>query len=202
MCHPRRWLRGLVLAAAFVFAHSSAHATTVVPPSFAELVAQSESIVRGRVTNVRAARVESPHGSVIKTYVTVAVLKQLKGTPARELTLELLGGELADDALRVEGMPQFAVGRVEILFISGNGVRFSPLVAMMHGRYRVLTDPATSREYIARNDGVPLESEHEVQLPQTGNVLEQRLKSAAVALTPAAFEQRITTEISRRAALP
>jgi hypothetical protein len=193
----------LLLAAATLLAGANhARATSVVAPSFAELVMQAELIVRARVVGVRAARVESSRGPVIKTYVTLAVEKQLKGTPVPGLTLELLGGELDGEGMRVAGMPRFTEGGVEILFISGNGVRFCPLVAMMHGRYKVLTDAAGSRDYVARNDGVPLESEHDVQLPQSANPLAPQLKRVSAALSAGTFEQRIAAEVSRRAALP
>jgi hypothetical protein len=192
-------LRMLAVALLFSSACAALRATTVVPPSFPQLVAQSDTIVRARVTAVQAAWVDSPQGRVIKTYVTLDVQKQLKGTPARELTLQFLGGELDGQGMRVEGMPRFVVGQTELLFIAGNGARFCPLVAMMHGRYRVVNDATTAHDYIARNDGVPLTNIDDVQLPQTGNPLEAQLKRASAALSPTAFEQQITAEISRRA---
>ena len=57
---------------------------------------------------------------------------------AASLTLAFLGGDLEGQSMRVEGMPRFTEGQREILFISGNGTRFCPPVAMMHGRYHVL----------------------------------------------------------------
>lgn len=196
-------LRRCFSVALLLFASASlTRATSITPPSFSELVNESQLIVRAQVTGVRSAWVESPQGRVIKTFVTLSVLKRLKGEGPAEITLQLLGGEIGDQGMRVEGMPRFEVGQSDFLFISGNGVRFCPLIGMMHGRYRVLTDPATARDYVARNDRMPLGSEHDVQLPQTGNPLEFRFQPASTALTPAAFEQRITAEVLRRAALP
>jgi len=191
-----------LLLASALFRPTFSPATTVTPPTFAELVDESQLIVRARVQTVRAAWVDSPQGRVIKTYVTLSVLKPLKGSAPAELTLQLLGGEIDGHGMQVAGMPRFQVGQAEILFISGNGVRFCPLVGMMHGRYRIVTDPATSREYVARNDGLPLESEHDVQLPQPANALAFRFKQPAAALTPLAFEQRITGELLRHATRP
>lgn len=173
-------------------------ATTVIAPTFDELVTKADAIVRARVLDVRPAWAEAPQGRVIKTYVTFAVERQLKGEAASQLTLAFLGGELDGHGLRIAGMPQFAVGQTEILFIAGNGVRFCPLVAMVHGRYRVQTDAATGRTYLARNDGIPLVSEDDVQLPQTGNAIERQLKPVSAALSVAEFERRITLQISRR----
>ncbi len=177
------------------------HATSVVAPSFAELVAEAETIVRARVLSVRAAWVDSPQGRVIKTYVTFATQRQLKGRSTPQFTLELFGGELDGQGMRIAGLPQFEAGQSEMLFVSGNGVQFCPLVGLMHGRYRIRTDPANAREYLTRNDGVPLVSEHDVQLPQGANPLEARTKTVAAALSPLAFEQRINVELSRRATL-
>jgi hypothetical protein len=197
-----RWLGFVLLLAGALHLPATARATSVTPPTFAELIAESQFIVRARVQAVRAAWVDSPQGRVIRTYVTVSVLKPLKGAAPAELTLELLCGEIDGHGMQVAGMPRFEPGRMEFLFIAGNGVRFCPLVGIMHGRYRILTDPATAREYVARNDGVPLESEHDVQLPQPGNALALRFKQPAQALSPQTFEQRITGELLRHATRP
>jgi hypothetical protein len=197
---PQKFLSAA--CALLLFVSSALHATTVIAPTFDELVNEAQVIVRARVLAVRTAWAESPQGRVIKTYVTLRVEKQLKGTSATELTLAFLGGELDGQGMRVAGMPQFTVGQTEILFVAGNGLRFCPLVAMMHGRYRVQTDATTGRDYMTRNDGVPLVSEHDVQLPQAGNPIERQLKPVSAALSPAAFEQRIASQILRRAAQP
>jgi hypothetical protein len=200
---PRlRHLALLSLTTLLAFASSTVlHATTVIAPAFNELVAESEVIARVTVTAVRPAWVDTPEGRIIKTFVTFRVVRALKGTPAAELTLPFLGGELDGQSMRVSGMPRFTVGQTDIVFISDTrGVQFSPLVGLMHGRYRVQTDAATARDYIARDDGAPLESEADVQLPQAANSPANRLKSVARALSPADFESRISAELARHAA--
>lgn len=201
MPKTRRLLACCLALVAGWLAALPAHATTVVAPTFAELVAEARTIVRARVTAVEPFWAETQTGRVIKTRVTFAVEQPLKGPSASVLTLDFLGGELDGQGMRVAGMPQFSVGATDILFVGPDGARFCPLVAVMHGRYRVLTDAATRRTYVARNDGTPLTSEHDVQLPQTASPIEARLKPVSAALTPAAFEQRIVAELSRRAQL-
>lgn len=196
--HARSGLFASILL--LLLSAGAAFATTVVAPTFDELVTKADAIVRGRVTEVRPEWVDSPQGPVIKTFVTLTVENQLKGPSGQQITLSFLGGEIGDKGMRISGMPQFAVGQTEVLFIAGNGVRFCPLVAMMHGRYRVQTEASTGRAYIARNDGVPLVNEGDVQLPQEGNALERQFKTVSAAMSLAAFEQSITTQISRRAA--
>src|SRR6185295_4434363 len=148
-----------------------------------------------RVTGVESRWATTPQGRIIKTYVTVSVLRTLKGTPAASVTLEFLGGEIAGEGMRIQGMPQFAVGDVDILFLAGNGVRFSPFVGLMHGRYRVETDAATGGEFIARNDRRPLRGVDEVRLPQQENAGNAALPLVG-ALTAEAFETSIRNEVS------
>jgi hypothetical protein len=180
-----------------------AHATTVVPPSFPELVAEADGIYRGRVTSIQARRVPLPEGdgSVIKTFVTFNVERVLKGPEQAQLTLEFLGGTIGDESVTVSGMPKFNIGAREIVFVQKNGVQFCPLVAVMHGRYRVLRDEATAREHVARDNGVPLTDVSEVELPITTLPGPVRAASAATnsarALTPDAFEASITSEVQR-----
>jgi hypothetical protein len=196
---PPRLRAFLLLFALSVLPSRTAFATSVIAPSFAELVAEADSIVRARVIAVRAAWVDNPQGRVIKTFVTFETLRQLKGPTAPGFTLSFLGGELDGQAMRVAGMPRFEVGQRELLFVTAGSVQLCPLVGLMHGRYRVKEDPASGREYLARNDGVPLTSEHDVQLPQDLNPLATRTKSVAAALSPDFFEQRISAELLRRA---
>lgn len=172
-------------------------ATSVVAPSFPELVAEAQTILRVRVREVRSAWSDSPQGRVIKTHVTFTILKRIKGDAPDELTLPFLGGEVDGESMHVAGMPRFKVGDRDLLFVSGNRRRFCPLIALMHGRYRVQTDGASRREYVARDDGVPLESEHDVQLPQPGNAMANRLKRVSAALAPDEFERRIVAEVAR-----
>src|SRR5688572_16611277 len=179
------------------------HATSVVPPSFPELVGEADAIYRGRVSAIQAKRVELPNGegSVIKTFVTLVVERVLKGPEREEVTLEFLGGTVGDESITVSGMPKFNLGAKEIVFVQKNGQQFCPLVGLMHGRYRVLRDEATAREHIARDNGVPLTDTSEVELPITTLPGPVRAASAASAsanaLTPAAFESSITTEVQR-----
>lgn len=178
-------------------------ATSVVPPSFPELVGEADAIYRGRVSAIQAKRVAPPNGegSVIKTFVTFTIERVLKGPERKEVTLEFLGGTVGDETITVSGMPKFNLGAREIVFVQKNGQQFCPLVGLMHGRYRVLRDEATAREHIARDNGAPLTNTSEVELPITTLPAPVRAASAAtsaaLALTPEAFESSITTEVQR-----
>jgi hypothetical protein len=199
-CLRWRALAVMAVVAALLAVPATGRATSVTPPSFAELVAESNAIVRASVTSISAAWADAGGQRVIKTHVSFRVKKNLKGVSPETLTLEFLGGTVGSESMQVSGMPQFAVGQTEILFVANNGAQFCPLVRMMHGRYRVLDDAARHRVYVARDDGAPLEKTDDVQLPADDGVLRQ-FRSAATALSPEEFEAHIAGEIekSRRA---
>jgi hypothetical protein len=193
----------LPLLCALAMASPPARATTVVPPNFAELVNDADAIYRGRVADVQSRRVPRPDGggTVIKTFVTFTVDKVLKGAARSDIVLEFLGGTVDGQSLTVTGMPKFAVGTQDIVFVQKNGFQFCPLVAVMHGRYRVLRDESAARDYIARDNGAPLTDVGEVELPmsQLPATVGAAIASSARAraLTPAAFEASIASEVQR-----
>ena len=86
-----------------LFAAPTARALSVIPPTFAELVAESESIVRAEVTALRSDHDDDSPGRPIRTYVTFDVVRTLKGvTPAADtLTLVFLGGTVGPDTLSI-----------------------------------------------------------------------------------------------------
>ncbi len=180
-------------------------ATSIVPPTFAELVAESNTVVRGTVTAVRAEEFESPQGRGIHTFVTFRVERTLKGTPADTVTLRFLGGTVGKRTLRLAGIPTFAVGQRQLVFVARNGEVMCPLIGAGHGRYHVVTDAVTQREYLTRDNAVPLTSTDEIVLPlssgATADLLARRL-TADQALTLAAFESRVLDAGARAATTP
>jgi hypothetical protein len=175
-----------------------ARATTVIPPVISELVDEADSIYRGRVTAVQARRVERPDGgSVIKTFVTVAIDRVLKGPERKETTLEFLGGTVGDETLEVGGMPRFTVGERGIVFVQNNGQQFCPLVRLMHGRYRIQQDDGSGREFVARDNGRPLKQAADVALPMNEAAAAPSPAEIAGAMTPDAFEAEIGAQLRR-----
>ncbi len=182
---------------------SLGRATSVIPPTFPELVQEADGVYRGKVTAIQARRATSPDGTaIIKTFVTLVVERTLKGAAKAEITLEFLGGTIGDESLRVAGMPKFNLGAAEYVFVQRNGVQFCPLVAMGHGRYRLLHDTAAQRDYIARDNGIPLTDLAEVAVDLTTTLpapVRAARAAAAVtrALSPAAFEAGVIAEVQR-----
>lgn len=183
---------------------SGAHATSVLAPTFAELVAEADCVVRGTVTAVEVRSVATPRGPAVRTFVTLAVEECAKGTAPQQLTLTLAGGKLGPKSTAIAGMPQFQVGDREILFVQGNGRQFCPLVALYHGRYRVRADAATGRDYVARDNGVPLTATSEVSLPLLDPTrIAAFVRTPATALAPTDFLALVRTQLqSPNARLP
>ena len=195
----------LALAALLAVVLPVARAMSVVPPTFDELVAESETVVRGTVTAVRAEEFDSPQGRGVHTFVTLRVERTLKGVPADTLTLTLLGGTVGKHTLRIAGMPTFDVGRRQIVFVARNGEVMCPLIGAGHGRYHVVTDPATQRDYLTRDNSVPLTSTDEIPLPLASvaaATIVSRSVPAAQALTLAAFENRILDAVGHTVSVP
>ena len=141
---PRLFLR-LFVAALASLATVPVRAMSVLPPTFAELVAEAEFVVRGVVTDVRTEEFDSPDGRGVRTLVTLRVERALKGAPGETVTLSMLGGTSGRRTLTIPGMPQFRVGQRELVFVAQNGRVFCPLVRIGHGRYHLRhADHATS----------------------------------------------------------
>ncbi len=183
-------LGGLVFAGAL-------RGTTVVPPEFSRLVNGSDYIVHAVVKNVTAEKRARGKGVKIVTLVELEVIEVVAGNPPEKVTLELLGGKVGEEELRVVGMPRFEVGDEDILFVSKNGRAVAPLYAMGHGRYAVERDEMSGKKYMAREDGLPLQDTAQVTLPLTkggaGELVRKRMALSS-ALEPEEFIRRIRAE--------
>jgi hypothetical protein len=155
-----------VTAVAVMAAARSASPTTVVAPSFDELILRAESVIVARVVATRSAWVNSRAGRSIVTDVTVSIEQTLKGPTYAERSFEFLGGTIGDDTLRISGMPEFHVGDRDVLFIREAGRPASPLVGFMYGRFRIIQDPRTGADFVRTHDGRPLASTNEVGNPR------------------------------------
>ena len=152
-----RALSRIVCSVAVCGTLAVASATTVIPPSFDELVNEAEIIFQGSVTNLQPQWVGQGPQRHIVTYVTFKVEEALKGNPGKEITLRMFGGTIAGQSMHVSDAPKFHVGDRDVLFVEHNGSQFIPLVGIMHGRYRVEKDE-NGRDVIFTNKGIPLTS--------------------------------------------
>ena len=182
--------RIIIAAVVMTGAAAAMHATTVVPPTFDELVARSQTVFVGQTLDVRSQWVSTSTGRAIVTLVTFKVLRTLKGELGGQTVLEFLGGTVGEYRMEVAGMPKFRVGDEDVLFVDDRGQPVSPVVGFMHGRFRILEDPASGRRSVARYNLEPLASVSDLGAPS----VPARVSSAR-ALTLGAFEDEISRAV-------
>ena len=178
----------LALFAALFVAASSLHATTVIPPSFDELVNRAEVIFQGSVTNVRSQWVGEGGQRHIVTYVTFQVNDPIKGNPGATYTMRMLGGTVDGQTMEVSDSPKFKIGDRDFLFVEHNGRQFIPLVGIMHGRFRVEREQ-NGHEIVALNNGQPLSDVASLGKEEHG------VSSEKAPLSPAQFKAAIQGRI-------
>lgn len=142
--------RVLFVSIAIALALKTAHGTTVIPPTFNQLVEQAQLIFEGSVIDVRSRWTGEGVERRIVSDVTFQIEDTMKGAPGAIYTSTMLGGTIGEETLQVADAPRFKRGDHDILFVENNGAQFIPLVGITHGRYRV------QRDEITTDDGIPL----------------------------------------------
>jgi hypothetical protein len=191
-------LRRLAAFAVGLACAAGASATTIIPPTFNELVTEADTIVRGTVTEVHSVAVPSSQGPAIHTLVTLKVERALKGSPGDSLTLTLLGGTVGRRTLRVEGLPQFHVGERTIVFVAKNGRVMCPVIGARHGLFRVTADANGTADIVTRDNGQPLTSVEQVPQSLDGATPERLVSAATAPLDVQTFEARITDALAEQ----
>lgn len=131
-------------------------ATTVIPPTFEQLVQQAELIFQGTVTDVKSVSEGEGAQRHISTYVTFQVEDIVKGNPGKSYTIRMLGGTVGDLTMEITDTPKFHQGDREVLFVEHNYDQFVPLVGINHGHFRVQRDDASGRDILLNGEGEPV----------------------------------------------
>jgi hypothetical protein len=130
--------------------------TTVIPPTFDQLVQQAEFIFQGTVTNTQSVWEGEGAQRHIETYVTFNVEDNVKGSAGTSYTIKMLGGTVGDETMEVTDSPKFKVGDRDILFVEHNNEQFVPLVGINYGRFHVQRDDQTGRDIVVNDEGQAL----------------------------------------------
>lgn len=126
-----------LLAIAFVAVASvTLNASLIVPADLPTLVSEAQTIVLGRVTEVRG--VIRPGTRRVDSYITFAVDESLKGSAEPSLTFRTLGGVSGRYRTVVHGSPVFSAGDEAVLFL-GRGTTPYP-IGLTQGVFRVRRD--------------------------------------------------------------
>jgi hypothetical protein len=170
-------------------------ATTVIPPTFEQLVQQAELIFQGTVTDVRSVWEGEGAQRHIETYVTFQIADSVKGNAGNSYTIRMLGGSVGDETMVVTDTPKFKVGDRDILFVEHNNDQFVPLVGINNGRFHVQRDEQTGRDIITNGEGEPVRD-----LTKLGR--EEESVSAAEAISPDDFKSVVKRQLIDRAEHP
>jgi hypothetical protein len=167
---------------------SAVIATTVIPPTFDQLVKQAELIFQGTVTDARSVWEGEGGQRHIETYVTFRVDDNVKGDAGASYTIRMLGGTVGDQTMEVSDAPKFKVGDRDILFVEHNYDQFVPLVGIDHGRFHVQHDDTTGRDIVVNGEGEPIKN-----LAKLG--YETESVSAAEAMTPEQLKSAVKSQL-------
>ena len=183
------------LLATFAIAFSRVTGTSVIPPTFNQLVQQAELIFQGTVTDVRSIWEGEGAQRHIDTYITFQIGENVKGNAGSSYTIRILGGTVGDETMEVTDTPKFKVGDSDILFVEHNNDQFVPLVGINNGRFHVQRDEQTGRDIVLNGEGEPV---HDV----TKFGREEESVSTAEALSPAQFKSAIKNQLTNPADHP
>ena len=167
-------------------------ATTVIPPTFEQLVQQAELIFQGTVTDVRSVWEGEGAQRHINTYVTFQIGENMKGNAGSSYTIRILGGTVGDETMEVTDTPKFKMGDRDILFVEHNNDQFVPLVGINNGRFHVQRDGQAGRDIVVNGEGEPVRD-----VTKFGR--EEESVSAAEAISPDQFKSAIQKQLTDQA---
>src|ERR1700736_393048 len=170
-------------------------ATTVIPPTFDQLVQQAELIFQGTVTDVRAVWEGEGAQRHIDTYVTFQIQDSMKGNAGAAYTIRLLGGTVGDETMEVTDAPKFKVGDRDILFVEHNNDQFITLGGINNGGFHVQRDEQTGRDVVVNGEGEPVRD-----VTKLGR--EEESVSAADAISPEQLKSAVQKQLIDKADHP
>jgi len=132
------WRWRSVFALIAMLCSASLDAMVVVPAEFNEMVSASQTIVQGRIVDVRSY--ETAGRRTIESLVTVQVVSALKGQPGTTAFFKLPGGQVGRYRRVMVGVPQFTPGDEVVLFLKGSAPAVPMPFGLTQGVYRVSRD--------------------------------------------------------------
>ena len=139
-------MRRILVTFSVLLFTSALRATVLVPADFREIVAGSQIIVYGRVTDVHAEW--SDNRRRIDTVVSVEAGTYLKGGPGETVTFRVPGGQIGRYRNMMIGAPEFHAGDEAVLFLSAQGPSIAHVFGLSQGVFRVRVDPDTGRRLV------------------------------------------------------
>lgn len=136
----------LSVASLVVLLTGSIGATVLVPIEFRELVTTAQTIVLGRVVDVRSEQVNDRR--TVETFVTVQPDEYLKGNLGDRLTVRVPGGQFGRYRTVFVGAPTFSIGDEVVLFLKTAGPSYPFIIGLTQGMFRVVQDGASGERLV------------------------------------------------------
>ena len=121
-------------------------ATVLLPAEFREIVAGSQLIVYGRVTEVRPEWTADRRR--IDSIVSIEVSSYLKGGPGEIVTVRVPGGRIGRYTSITVGAPSFRPGEEAVFFLTARGPSVASVFGMSQGVFRVQVDGRSGRRLV------------------------------------------------------
>jgi hypothetical protein len=131
-------IRTTIVAVLLLTLAHPAHAITVVPITFEELVAESRVVVYARVADVHGRWTADRRG--IESVITLEALRYLKGNFGDGIEMLLPGGEAGGFINVLPGAPVVHEGDLIVLFLTSRGPSLLTPVGLTQGVFRVAID--------------------------------------------------------------
>lgn len=132
-------------------------ATVLIPKDFKDLTKEADIVFVGTVTNIHSEWSDQEKTGIY-TYITFSNLEIIIGDfQDTTLIIRISGGQVDDRKILYLGIPQFEVGKRDLIFLSGNFVELCPIVGWVQGRFRVVFDETVMADLVLTNDRKPIE---------------------------------------------
>ncbi len=146
--------RSILSVFLLAIAVGTVYATAFQPKDFGQMVSEAEQIFIGTVTGIQAHKLGT--GAIV-SQVSFGNLQIIKGPIAETITLQMLGGTVDGETLRVAGLPTFHGGVRYLVFMAGNGSAIFPVVGGPQGVFQVQLDPTTGQDVVVGGSGAPVQ---------------------------------------------
>jgi hypothetical protein len=179
------------LAVFLLLAFSRAFATSVIAPSFDDLVSRADLIFTGPVISQHSEWRDTGGKRSIVTIVKFGVEQVHKGRAGVTVKLQFLGGAIGAVALDVSDMPKFTQGERVVLFVEKNSINASPLIGFYHGKFSLRRD-ASGRDTVLRHNGEAL-----LDVADLGRSKRAGSNAVPNGLSHAEFTEKVRAHISQ-----
>jgi hypothetical protein len=139
-------MRRIALAIALLFAAIPLRATVLLPAEFREIVAGSQLIVYGRVSDIRSEW--SADRRRIDSVLSIEVGSYLKGGPGETVTVRVPGGQIGRYKSVTIGAPEFRAGDEAVFFLTARGPGVAQVFGLSQGVFRVRRDTRTGQRLV------------------------------------------------------